>query len=200
MPVLYYKEDYAMLEIDRDGDYVLRVVGVGPEVRDFEIVLDDEELDRYRDWGEHFVVTLAHRVHRNPARYMPRNRLAPRTGATAPEEPPALPAGVRRGIPPWAAWAAGAAGVLLVWLLLLYFATSRPEGEGKLVSGTAVGLHSTPDDVGDLYYLTVRLEGGDTVQVRVSGRADYRENAALLVRAAGSSILGGRSWRFERYR
>src|SRR5512138_2657134 len=105
MPVLYHKDDYATLEIDRNGDYVLRVVGVGPGHGDFLVVLEDEEIDRYREWGEHFVVTIAHRIHRDPGQYAERNLLA---GAPSPVEA-SMAAPSRRRFPAWALGAAAAA-------------------------------------------------------------------------------------------
>jgi hypothetical protein len=196
MPVLYHKDDYATLEIDRNGDYVLRVVGAGPGRRDFLVVLDDEEIDRYREWGEHFVVTMAHRIHRDPGRFMERNRLSgPPSQA---EAPVAAPSG--RRFPVWAFGVAAASCALLAYLLLLYSAVTRTGGEGTLVGGTAVGLHSTPDDVGDLYFMTVRLDDGSTVRVRVAGKADYKENGALILRETDRSLFGRAAYRLERYR
>ncbi|HEY3488928.1 MAG TPA: hypothetical protein VGK27_02255 [Candidatus Deferrimicrobiaceae bacterium] len=191
MPVLYYKEDYATLEIDHDGDYVLRVAGVGVPRHDIAVVLDDDELDRYREWGEHFVVTMAHRIHREPGKYAERNILG---GAPVPTAP--MPVAGRRAW--WAFFAVSAA--LALYILLVVSAVDRPGGEGESVAGMAVGLHSAPDDVGDVYYMTVRLADGDRVQVRVSGRADYKENASLLLVASRPSFFGKRSYRFIGYR
>lgn len=196
MPVLYHKDDYATLEIDRNGDYVLRVAGAGPGRRDFLVVLEDDEIDRYREWGEHFVVTMAHRIHREPERYAARNRLP---GAPLLDEAPAS-ADAGRRFPVWAFGAAAAGAALLVYLFLLYFAVSRPAGDGALVGGVAVGLHSTPDDVGDLYFMTVRLDDGSTVRVRVAGRDDFKENGAVILRETDRSLLGRADYRLERYR
>ena len=121
MPVLYYKEDYAKLEIDREGDYVLRVVGVGSQRIDFAVALDDEELDRYHEWGEHFVVTMAHRIHRDPDRYANRNRLA----APAVQEAP-MAASPGKQFPRWATGLVWVAGILAVYLLLVFWAVGRP--------------------------------------------------------------------------
>jgi hypothetical protein len=198
MPVLYHKDDYATLEIDRNGDYVLRVVGVGVGTgrRDFLVALEDDEIDRYREWGEHFVVTMAHRIHRDPGLYAARNLLG---GAPEPSDAP-QPGRAARRFPVWAYGAAAAGAALLAYLLLLYSAVTRPAGDGAQVGGVAVGLHSTPDDVGDLYFMTVRLDDGSTVQVRVGGKADYKENGAVILRETGRSLLGRADYRLERYR
>ncbi|HEY5995457.1 MAG TPA: hypothetical protein VIU29_00480 [Candidatus Deferrimicrobiaceae bacterium] len=196
MPVLYHKDDYATLEIDRNGDYVLRVVGVGPGHRDFLVVLEDEEIDRYREWGEHFVVTMAHRIHRDPGQYAERNLLAAVPSPV--EASTAAPSG--RRLPVWAFGAAAAAFALLAYLVLLFSAVSRPGGEGTLVGGVAVGVHSTPDDVGDLYFMTVRLDDGSTVRVRIAGKADYKENGAVILRETDRPLFGRADYRLERYR
>lgn len=196
MPVLYYKEDYATLEINLEGDYVLRVVGAGPGRRDFVLVLEDEELDRYREWGEHFVVTMAHRIHRDPERYAARNLLAP---AAAPQPKAAAPP-PRKRFPPWAAGAAFAAAVVLLYISLVATAIGRKGGEAGTLEGRAVGFHSVPDESGDRHYLTVELADGSKVQLPVASAAGYRENAALLLRASRSPLFGRMSYRFEKYR
>jgi hypothetical protein len=197
MPVLYYKEDYATLEINLEGDYVLRVVGVGADHADFAVVLEDEELDRYREWGEHFVVTMAHRIHRDPEKYADRNRLAAPVVRELPPPPKPHP---ENRFPLWAVCTAAAAGALLAYLLMVLVVVGQNGGSWELVGGRAIGLHSAPDDVGDIYYLTVRLDNGKTVQVRVPGKADFKENGALILRESTPSFLGRSRYRFERYR
>ncbi len=195
MPVLYYKEDYAKLEIDLEGDYVLRVVGVGPGRTDFVVTLDDEELDRYREWGEHFVVTMAHRIHRDPDAYADRNRLSVPVAREASKS--ARPA---RRFPIWIVGSAAVAGVIAAYMLLVYSAIGRPAGDGEPVVGMAVGLHSAPDDIGEIHFMAVRLADGSTVQVRLPKKGDYKENAAVLLRGSKSSLFGSTSYRFERFR
>jgi hypothetical protein len=198
MPVLYYKEDYAILEINLEGDYVLRVFGVGSDRVDFALILEDDELDRYREWGEHFVVTMAHRIHRDPGQYADRNILTVPAGARV-VPPPAAP--VRKPKrPAWAIGAAAVAGVLLVWAALVLVAVDRPGAGVEYVVGRTSGLHSAPDDVGDVFFMTVQLDDGTSVQVRIPRKADYRENAAVTLAASKASFFGNRSFRFRGYR
>lgn len=192
MTILYHREDHAALEVDREGNHVLHVVcrGEGDGPPHVSIVLDDEELERYREWGEHFIDATVLKVRRDPGAFRERNLRAVPAGKVLAGRVEA--AGSPRGLR-----IVGYSVPAVALLFLVGVAVDRPAVPVKRVRGKVVAVHAVPEEDGERLIATVLLEGGATVRVPVRSRTGIGEGAAVTVGESRSRFLGARSYRIE---